>query len=115
MAMEFWIDLPTKDFITALKTVKPRLRSTAKRAGTLDISFINGDAVFCVGGAMTRVTAKGHWAGLVETPFLTLLSFIQVPPAGDTVKLEFDGEKFKIGSFRCKATWQNISDQFADV
>ena len=115
MAVDFWIDLPTKEFVQALKTVKPRLRSTAKKAGTLDISLINGEAVFCVGGAMTRVTAKGHWAGLVETPFLTLLSFIQVPPAGDSVKLEFDGEKFKIGSFRCKATWQNVSDQFAEI
>ena len=115
MAMDFWIDLPTKDFIKALKTVKPRLRSTAKKAGTLDISFINGEAVFCVGGAMTRIPATGHWAGLVETPFLTLLSFIQVPPAGDSVKLEFDGEKFKIGSFRCKATWINVSEQFAEI
>lgn len=113
--MDFWLDLPTKDFVQALKTVKPRLRSVAKKAGTLDISLINGEAVFCVGGAMTRIPAKGHWAGLVETPFLTLLSFIQVPPAGDTVKLEFDGEKFKIGSFRCKATWQNVSDQFAEI
>ena len=113
--MDFWIDLPTKDFIQALKTVKPKLRSVAKRAGTLDISLINGEAVFCVGGAMTRIAAKGHWAGLVEAPFLTLLSFIQVPPAGDTVKLEFDGEKFKIGSFRCKATWQNVSDQIAEI
>ena len=115
MAMDFWIDLPTKDFVRALKTVKPKLRSVAKRAGTLDITLINGEAVFCVGGAMTRVAAKGHWAGLVETPFLTLLSFIQLPPAGDTVKLEFDGEKFKIGSFRCKATWQNVSDQIAEI
>ena len=115
MAMDFWIDLPTKDFVRALKTVKPRLRSTAKRAGTLDISLINGEAVFCVGGAMTRVTAKGYWAGLVETPFLTLLSFIQVQPAGDTVKLEFDGEKLRIGSFRCKATWQNVSEQIAEI
>lgn len=113
--VDFWLDLPTKDFIQALKTVKPKLRSTAQKAGTLDISFINGEAVFCVGGAMTRVTAKGHWAGLIETPFITLLSFIQVPPAGDTVKLEFDGEKFKIGSFRCKATWQNVSEQFAEI
>ena len=113
--MDFWIDLPTKDFVRALKTVKPKLRSVAKRAGTLDISFINGEAVFCVGGAMTRIPAQGHWAGLVETPFLTLLSFIQVPPAGDTVKLQFDGEKFKIGSFRCKATWQNVSEQFAEI
>lgn len=113
--MNFWLDLPTIDFIQALKTVKPRLRSTAKRAGTLDISFINDEAVFCVGGAMTRVAAQGHWAGLVETPFLTLLSFIQVPPAGETVKLEFDGDKFKIGSFRCKATWQNVSDQIAEI
>ena len=113
--MDFWIDLPTEDFIKALKTVKPRLRSTAKKAGTLDISLINGQAVFCVGGAMTRISAKGHWAGLLETPFLTLLSFIQVPPAGDTVKLQFDGEKFKIGSFRCKATWQNVSEQFAEI
>ena len=115
MLMNFWIDLPTRDFVQALKTVKPKLRSAAKRAGTLDISLINGEAVFCVGGAMTRVPAKGHWAGLVETPFLTLLSFIQVPPAGDTVRLEFDGEKFKIGSFRCKATWQNVSDQIAEI
>lgn len=115
MAMDFWIDLPTKDFIQALKTVKPKLRSVAKRAGTLDISLINGEAVFCVGGAMTRVAAKGHWAGLVETPFLALLSFIQVPPAGDTVTLEFDGEKLRIGSFRCKATWQNVSDQIAEI
>jgi hypothetical protein len=99
--MDFWIDLPTKDFVQALKTVKPKLRSTAKKAGTLDISLINGEAVFCVGGAMTSVTAKSHWAGLVETPFLTLLSFIQVPPAGDNVKLEFDGEKFNIG----ETTW----------
>lgn len=115
MAMDFWINLPTRDFVQALKTVKPRLRSTAKKAGTLDISLINGEAVFCVGGAMTRVAAKGHWAGLLETPFLTLLSFIQVPPAGDTVKLEFDGEKFKIGNFRCKASWINVSDQFAEI
>ena len=115
MAMDFWIDLPTKDFIKALKTVKPRLRSTAKKAGTLDISLINGQAVFCVGGAMTRISAKGHWAGLLATPFLTLLSLIQVPPAGDTVKLQFDGEKFKIGSFRCKATWINVSEQFAEI
>jgi hypothetical protein len=115
MAMNFWINLPTKDFIKALKTVKPRLRSTAKKSGTLDISFINEAAVFCVGGAMTRISATGHWAGLVETPFLTLLSFIQVPPTGDTVKLEFDGEKFRIGSFRCKASWQNVSDQFAEI
>ena len=115
MAMDFWIDLPTKDFIQALKTVKPKLRSVAKRAGTLDISLINGEAVFCVGGAMTRVAAKGHWAGLVETPFLALLSFIQVPPAGDTVTLEFDGEKLRIGSFRCKASWQNVSDQIAEI
>ena len=113
--MDFWLELPTKDFVQALKTVKPRLRSTAKKAGTLDISFINGEAVFCVGGAMTRVAAKGHWAGLVETPFLTLLSFVQVPPAGEIVKLEFDGEKFKIGRFRCKATWQNVSDQIAEI
>lgn len=113
--MDFWIDLPTKDFIQALKTVKPRLRSAAKKAGTLDISFINGEAVFCVGGAMTRLPAQGHWAGVVETPFLTLLSYIQVPPAGDTVKLQFDGEKFKIGSFRCKANWQNVSDQIAEI
>jgi len=111
----FWLDILTKDFIQALKTVKPRLRSTAKRAGTLDISFINGEAVFCVGGAMTRVNAKGHWAGLVETPFLTLLSFIQVPPAGETVKLEFDGGKFKIGNFRCKANWLNVSGQIAEI
>lgn len=113
--MDFWIDLPTKDFIQALKTVKPRLRSAAKKAGTLDISFINGEAVFCVGGAMTRLPAQGHWAGVVETPFLTLLSFIQVPPAGDTVKLQFDGEKLRIGSFRCKAAWQNVSDQVAEI
>lgn len=113
--MNFWLELPTKDFIQALKTVKPRLRSVAKKAGTLDISFINGEAVFCIGGAMTRINAQGHWAGLVETPFLTLLSFIQVPPAGETVKLEFDGDKFKIGSFRCKATWQKVSDQIAEI
>lgn len=113
--MDFWINLSTKDFIQALKTVKPKLRSTAKKAGTLDISFINGEAVFCVGGAMTRVPASGHWAGLVETPFLTLLSFIQVPPAGDIVKLEFNGDTFKIGSFRCKASWVNVSKQFAEI
>lgn len=113
--MKLDLTLATKDFVQALKTVKPKLRSAAKKAGSLDISFINGEAVFCVGGAMTRVTAKGHWAGLVETPFLTLLSFIQVPPAGDTVKLEFDGEKLRIGSFRCKATWQNVSEQVAEI
>ena len=115
MSMDFWLDMPTRDFVQVLKTVKPKLRSVAKKAGTLDISYINGEAVFCVGGAMTRVAAKGHWAGLVETPFLTLLSFIQVPPAGDTVKLEFDGEKLRIGSFRCKVTWQNVSDQIAEI
>ena len=113
--MKLDLTLATKDFIQALKTVKPKLRSAAKKAGSLDISFINGEVVFCVGGTMTRVPAKGHWAGLVETPFLTLLSFIQVPPAGDTVKLEFDGDKFKIGSFRFKATWQNVSDQIAEI
>src|SRR5574343_312202 len=113
--MDFWLELPTKDFIQALKTVKPRLRSVAKKAGTLEISFINSEAIFCVGGAMTRINAKGHWAGLVETPFITLLSFIQVPPTGETVKLEFDGVNFKIGSFRCKATWQNVSDQIAEI
>ncbi len=113
--MDFWLELPTKDFIQALKTVKPRLRSVAKKAGTLDISFINGEAIFCVGGVMTRVHAKGHWAGVVEAPFLTMLSFIQVPPAGDSVKLEFDGEKFKIGSFRCKGSWLNMSEQVAEI
>ncbi len=113
--MDFWLELPTKDFIQALKTVKPRLRSVAKKAGTLDISFINGEVIFCVGGAMTRVHAKGHWAGVVEAPFLTMLTFIQVPPASDNVKLEFDGEKFKIGSFRCKASWLNVSDQIAEI
>ena len=113
--MKLDLTLATKDFIQALKTVKPKLRSTAKKAGSLDISFINGEAVFCVGGAMTRVPGKGQWAGLVETPFLTLLSFIKLPPASDTVTLEFDGDKFKIGSFRCKATWQNVSDQIAEI
>ena len=58
--MDFWIDLPTKDFVRALKTVKPKLRSVAKKSGTLDISLINGEAGFCVGGAMTRIPAQGH-------------------------------------------------------
>ena len=113
--MNFWIDLTTKDFLQALRTVKPKLRSTAKKAGTLDISLINGEAVFCVAGAITRIPANGHWAGLVELPILTMLSFIQVPPPGEVVRLEFDGEKVKIGSFRCKANWQKVSQQVAEI
>lgn len=113
--MDFWIDLQTKDFVQALKTVKPKLKSTAKKAGTLDISFINGEAVFCVAGAMTRIPGKGHWAGLVETPFLAMLAFIKIPPAGEAIKLQFDGETMKIGSFRCKATWQKVSEQIAEI
>lgn len=29
--VDFWLDLLTKDFIQALKTVKPRLRKTATK------------------------------------------------------------------------------------
>lgn len=113
--MNFWLDFSTADFIKALKTVKRKLQSAAKKAGTLDISYIQGEAVFCVGSAMTKIEATGHWAGLVETPFLTMLSFIQVPPAEQLVRLEFDGEKVRIGSFRCKAAWQKLSEELAEI
>lgn len=32
MSMDFWLDLPTRDFVQVLKTVKPKLRSVAKKA-----------------------------------------------------------------------------------
>jgi hypothetical protein len=84
-----WLEIGRKDFVDAIRRLKPGRRTKSMLNWEIQIGFINDEAVFCINGAETRRAAKGEWPGFVGFNFGQALSYTKVQPIHDPVRLEF--------------------------
>ncbi len=100
-----WLEIGRDDFVDAIRRLKPErvLKTVLKRE--IQIGFDRGEAVFNVNGAETRRAAKGKWPGYVSFNFGRALTYTEVLPATDPVRLEFIDDRLRIDSSRLAATW----------
>ena len=88
--------------------------TVAVRAGELYIGKSDGEAIFTINGAMTRVPiVECDWEGFAVTTFGAIASFLKIPPAGDTVKIRYAEGRLKIDSLSLSAKWAGAPDWIA--
>lgn len=107
--------LETRDFLAAIKTIKPHRVNAAAKLSECQLGYVAGEAVFCVNGVQTRRPAAGNWPGFASFRLEYLLAFLKVPPAGDQVVIRYADGKAKIASIYVPATWAGTPDWIAEI
>jgi len=104
-----WIELSRDDFLEAIKRLKPGRMLKSYHAKELQIGLDNGEAIFCIEGAITRRSAQGAWNGFACISYGMLLPYLKVKPETERVRLVFDQGRLKIGTARFQARWIGAS------
>ncbi len=104
-----WLEIDRKDFLDALKRLKPGRMLKSFLTKELQIGFLKNEAVFCIEGAQTRRPAKGQWNGFVCLPYGLLLPYLKVKPDTAVIRLTYLGGRLSLGVSRYKAKWIDVS------
>ena len=110
-----WLEMSRKDFVDAIKRLKPARMLKQYLGREIQIGLINGEAAFCVNGAQTRRVAKGEWQGFVCFNYGHAFSLTKVQPVNDPVRLEFAEDRLSIESFKMPATWVEASEWITEM
>ncbi len=100
-----WLEIGRDDFVDAIRRLKPERVLKTMRRSEIQIGFVRGEAVFNVNGAETRRVATGKWPGFVSFNFGRALTYTEVLPASDPVRLEFANDHLRIDASRISARW----------
>lgn len=110
-----WMELARDDFVDALKMLSPGRMLKSRLAQELQIGLVNGEAVFCIEGAITRCPACGDWNGFVSLAYGSVAPYIRVRPSSDPVRLTFEGQRLKLEQSRFPARWTEVSPWISDM
>jgi len=109
------LSLRTTDFLTAVRTIKPRRVTKQAQLSECQLGYLDGEAVFCVHGAETRRPAAGRWPGFVCFRFAYLLAFLKVRPVGEEIVFGYADDRLRIDSISVPASWAGTPEWIAEM
>ena len=112
---EYTLTIGRKDFLSAVRAIKPKRVNAADKLSEFQFGFIDGEAVFCRHGAQTRRPARGNWPGFACCRFAMILAMLKIPPPGDPIEIRCSGKVLQIGSTKVSARWIGVSEWIAGM
>jgi len=104
-----------KDFIEAVRVLKPRRVNAATGLSEFQLGYLDGEAVFCVNGAQVRRPARGRWPGFACFRFAFMLAMLKVPPPGERIEIRRVGGNVQVGATRMTARWIESPEWIAEM
>lgn len=114
-APEYTLVIRRKDFLSAVRAIKPKRVNVADKLSEFQFGFIDGEAVFCRHGAQTRRPASGNWPGFACFRFAMMLAVLKIPPPGDPIEIRCSGKTLQIGSTKVSVRWIGVSEWIAEL
>ncbi len=112
---KYSLEISKKDFIDAIRTLKPKRINPATKQSEFQLGYIDGEAVFCINGAQTRRPARGVWPGFACFRFAFMLAVLKLPPPGPRIEIRRSGTGVQIGPTRVSARWIESSEWIAEM
>lgn len=111
----FALDIRKKDFVDAVRSLKPKRVNAATKLSEFQLGYIDGEAVFCINGAQVRRPAHGVWPGFACFRFAFMLAILKVPPPAPQIEIRRYGSGIQIGATRVPARWIQSPEWIAEM
>ena len=71
----------------------------------VQIAMVGDQAIFAMAGAEQRLKAHGHWPGHSTCSYLTMASFLKIPPPPGNVIIRYANDRLSISTLKVSARW----------
>jgi len=112
MENDYWIEIKRKDFLDALKEIKPALRVRGAPERELQIGLVNSQLIFSVEGAFASRPAKGNWPGIASTRLAYFLTFLAANPAEASIRISYQDQKIRASTAVFTSKWRHSNDLY---
>ena len=99
------IELDTKDFLDAIRRIKPQKLLNRVKLQEVWIGYGEDTFILELEGAEVTKSAQGSWDGFATISLEKLLAFLNIPPVSSVTRIEFSDGVLKIDSTKIKSDW----------
>jgi hypothetical protein len=106
----------TDDLMEVLRILGPRRITKAVRALSLDIAYLEEQAVFTSPACQIPCNVvQADWSGYATVNLAALLAFRTAPPRTEVVAIQVQGDRMRIGTLVTKALWAETPPWISDL
>ncbi len=106
----------TDDLMEVLRILGPRRITKAVRALSLDIAYLEEQAVFTSPACQIPCNVvQADWPGYATVNLAALLAFRTAPPRTEVVAIQVQGDRMRIGTLVTKALWAETPPWISDL
>lgn len=112
----YFLMVKTNDLMDVLKILGPKRITKAIRALSLDIAYLDGEAVFTSPACQTPCKVlQANWPGYATVNLAALLAFRTAPPSTDVVNIQIQDGRLRIGTMVAPAKWAGAAPWITDM
>jgi hypothetical protein len=112
----YFLMVKTNDLMNVLKILGPKRITKAIRALSLDIAYLDGEAVFTSPACQTPCKVlQANWPGYATVSLAALLAFRTAPPTTDVVNIQIQDGRLRIGTMVAPAKWAGAAPWITDM
>ncbi len=112
----YFLMVKTDDLMDVLRILGPKRITKAIRTISLDIAYLDGEAVFTSPAFQTPCKVlQANWPGYATVSLAALLAFRTAPPTTDVVNIQVQDGRLRIGTMVAPAKWAGAAPWITDM